>query len=91
MNGLDLAVFKPCFMDRKAQPYDPARLGLPTLVGCSSHSGRRTFGTRAARKVVEAGGSLRDVQQLLGHKDLSTTQKYIDGSEEAKRRLVQLI
>jgi hypothetical protein len=61
------------------------------LVGCSSHSGRRTFGTRAARKVVEAGGSLRDVQQLLGHKDLSTTQKYIDGSEEAKRRLVQLI
>jgi integrase len=61
------------------------------LVGCSSHSGRRTFGTRAARKVVEAGGSLRDVQQLLGHKDLSTTQKYIDGSEDAKRRLVHLI
>jgi integrase len=61
------------------------------LVGCSSHSGRRTFGTRAARKVVEAGGSLRDVQQLLGHKDLSTTQKYIDGSEDAKRRLVRLI
>ena len=45
----------------------------------------------AARKVVEAGGSLRDLQQLLGHKDLSTTQKYIDGSEDAKRRLIQLI
>lgn len=59
--------------------------------GCSSHSGRRTFITRAARKIVEAGGSLRDVQQLAGHASLSMTQVYIEGSSDAKRRVVSMI
>ncbi len=61
------------------------------LTGCSSHSGRRTFITRAAKKVVEAGGSLRDVQQLAGHSSLSITQLYIEGDSDAKRKLVNLI
>jgi integrase/recombinase XerD len=30
-----------------------------------------------AKKIVEAGGSLRDVQELAGHTSLATTQKYI--------------
>ena len=59
--------------------------------GCSSHSGRRTFITRAARMVSEAGGSLRDVQQLAGHRSLATTQRYVEGDTEAKRKLVNLI
>jgi integrase/recombinase XerD len=59
------------------------RLGFQ---GCSSHSGRRTFVTRVARKIVEAGGSLRDVQELAGHRSLQTTQLYIAGSSDAKRR-----
>ena len=61
------------------------------FVGCSSHSGRRTFITRGARKVVEVGGSLRDVQQLAGHATLATTQRYIEGDSDAKRKLVTLI
>ncbi len=61
------------------------------LSGCSSHSGRRTFITQAAHKIVEAGGSLRDVQQLAGHANLGTTQRYIEGSTEAKRRVIALI
>jgi integrase/recombinase XerD len=61
------------------------------FAGCSSHSGRRTFITRAARKASEAGGSLRDVQQLAGHASLGMTQRYIEGDSDAKRKLVHLI
>ena len=61
------------------------------LTGCSSHSGRRTFGTNAARKITEAGGSLKDVQDLMGHSSINTTQRYIDSNEEAKVKLVELI
>ena len=61
------------------------------LQGCSSHSGRRTFITRAARLVHNAGASLRDVQLLAGHRSIQTTQRYIDGDTDAQRKLVSLI
>ncbi|HKF10684.1 MAG TPA: site-specific integrase [Xanthobacteraceae bacterium] len=61
------------------------------LKGCSSHSGRRTFVTRAARVVHKAGGSLRDVQLLAGHRSIQTTQRYIDGDSDAQRKLVAMI
>jgi integrase/recombinase XerD len=65
-----------------------AELGVQ---GASSHSGRRTFITSAARKIVEAGGSLRDVQELAGHASLGTTQRYIEGDSAAKRKVIGLI
>ena len=65
-----------------------AELGLD---GCSSHSGRRTFITRSARVLAKTGGSLRDLQELVGHRDLSTTQRYIEGNRDAQRKLIKLI
>ena len=59
--------------------------------GCSSHSGRRTFITNAARKISTVGGSLRDIQMLAGHSALSTTQRYIEADAAAQRKIVDLV
>ena len=61
------------------------------FVGCSSHSGRRTFITNAARKISTVGGSLKDVQELAGHANLRTTQRYIDANPDAQVRVVGLV
>ncbi len=60
------------------------------LVGASSHSGRRTLLTNLARKCAHAGASLRDVQRIAGHADLGTTERYVEPSLEAQRRLIAL-
>lgn len=58
------------------------------MEGCSSHSGRRTAITRWARKISSVGGSLRDVQALARHSSLQMTQRYIEVSEDACRKVV---
>ena len=60
-------------------------------VGCSSHSGRRSFVTNTARKISLVGGSLRDVQMMVGHKNLQTTQRYIDYNTDCQRKVVDLV
>ncbi len=56
--------------------------------GCSSHSGRRTAITTWARRISSVGGSLRDVQALARHASIAMTQRYIEVSEDACRRVV---
>lgn len=53
----------------------------------SSHSGRRTFITNLASRGVSA----RVLQELAGHKHLSTTQRYIDVNDDMKRKAIELI
>ncbi|MBX9775847.1 MAG: site-specific integrase [Xanthobacteraceae bacterium] len=89
----------PVILSERNGPMTPASIVLwfarayraVGLDGCSSHSGRRTFITKAARLVHRAGGSLRDVQLLAGHRSIQTTQRYIDGDSDAQRKLVSLI
>ena len=59
--------------------------------GCSSHSGRRSFITVAARNIYRSGCSLRDVQLLAGHRSIETTERYIDGDTCAQRKLVSFV
>jgi site-specific recombinase XerD len=47
--------------------------------------------TNLAKKIATHGGSQRDVQQLAGHASLSTTQRRIEGSSDAKRRAVEAL
>ena len=61
------------------------------LIGCSSHSGRRTFITETAKKISLVGGSLRDIQIMAGHSSLQTTQRYIDADSEAQAKVVNLL
>ncbi len=55
--------------------------------GASSHSGRRTFITNLASK----GVGVRVLMSLAGHKNISTTQAYIDVNDDMKRKAVELI
>ena len=64
------------------------RLGL---VGCSSHSGRRTFITETSKKISAVGGSLRDIQMMVGHSSLQTTQRYIDSDSESQKKVVDML
>ena len=61
------------------------------LIGCSSHSGRRTFITETSKKISLVGGSLRDIQMMVGHSSLQTTQRYIDWDSESQRKVVDLL
>ena len=56
------------------------------ISGGSSHSGRRTFITNLAAK----GVGVRVLMSLAGHRNIGTTQAYIDVNDDMKRRAVEL-
>lgn len=57
------------------------------IAGATSHSGRRGFITALADHSV----GIKTIMELAGHRQLSTTQKYIEVTPDAKRKAVELI
>lgn len=53
----------------------------------SLHSGRRWFIT----KLAHSGISPKVIMELAGHKQLTTTQRYIDVTDEQKRNAVEVL
>ena len=54
-------------------------------------SGLRTFITETSKRISTVGGSLRDIQMMVGHSSLQTTQRYIEADSDSQRRVVDLI
>ncbi|WP_024587610.1 site-specific integrase [Aliihoeflea sp. 2WW] len=57
------------------------------LNGASSHSGRRWFIT----KLAHAGVSLKVIMTLAGHRNMSTTQRYVEVTDRHTRAAVELL
>ena len=57
------------------------------IQGASSHSGRRGFITTLANHSV----GIKTIMELAGHRQLSTTQRYILVTPEQKRRAVDMV
>lgn len=86
---------KPLFYTQKRQGFTANTLCQhfhrlykeANIDGASSHSGRRTFITTLASK----GVGVRVLMALAGHRNISTTQVYIDVNDEMQRAAVDLV
>ena len=72
------------FMADKILKYACRRIGVE---GVSTHSFRRT----ALTQMHNAGIPLRHIQEISGHNDLGTLQRYLEVSPEQKRKAVSMI
>jgi integrase/recombinase XerD len=57
------------------------------IKGATSHSGRRGFITALANHSV----GIKTIMELAGHRQLSTTQRYVEVTPEQKRKAVELV
>jgi integrase/recombinase XerD len=57
------------------------------ITGASSHSGRRSFITKLAHSCI----STKVIMSLAGHRQLSTTQRYIEINDQMLRQAVEVL
>lgn len=67
--------------DRLHEIYDAAGVKAPTMPW---HSLRHTFGTELANR----GAGIKTIQELMGHKSIATTQRYLHSTREQKHAAV---
>jgi integrase/recombinase XerD len=86
---------KPLFATQKRQGFDANTACYhfhmlyknAGLDGASSHSGRRSFITKLSARSVP----LKVLMEMVGHRNLQTTQRYIEVTPDMKRAAVELI
>lgn len=85
----------PLFPTQKREGFDPNTacyhfhmlFKAAGLDGASSHSGRRSFITKLSSKSVP----LKVLMEMVGHRNLQTTQRYIEVTPDQKRAAAELI
>lgn len=86
---------KPLFATQKRQGFDANTACYhfhmlyknAGLDGASSHSGRRSFITSLSAK----GVTLKVLMEMVGHRNLQTTQRYIEVTPDMKRAAAELV
>lgn len=51
--------------------------------------GTHSFRKSAAQRILEGGGTLMDVKETLGHRSLTSTQKYLASDDQKRRSLLE--
>ena len=86
---------RPLLQTQKRTPFSPNTLcqlmgdlyEQAGLDGATSHSGRRWFIT----KLAHSGVSAKVIMTLAGHKNLTTTQRYIEVNDDLMRAAVEVL
>ena len=86
--------FAPLFFSQKGSNFSAntmqrmvSGLYAKANISASSHAGRRSYATN----LIAAGVDIFTIKTMLGHRDISTTQRYFETSPERMKRAASLL